>query len=613
MSTKRALLFLDNASSANQLSLLLPSRKTGISIFTSKAPLKIPGTMGIKLEPLDTSAATALIISIASRTGVWAKEICKLCHNIPLALVLAAHHLNINTQSSPEEYSILLRAERSQLGGSEGVDHQTTLTACLNLTYKQLTNPEARVLRKLTVFQGSFTAAAEQFMCEDEHGEHMGKLTVFGLTKHDDTQDRFFIHGQIRQYLLSRITISEKAEAQKRHATFYLTVLIAANEAYDPKAKGFSHGLKLFDTEWENIKAGRAWVAQNAGTSPDIARLCSAYTESGIDLVRLRRDSNECIDWFKSGVEAAKIIEDPDLEKTYLVNLGQEHNNLEEYDKAIEYLDLALPLCKSTRDKDSEKAVLAQLGLSAMGAKRGAQAISYMEQYLGLVGEGEDAPDLGVALETLGKAYKQDGNSEKAIHFLKEGLAVSKRKKDTTGQWRILELLGAIHADSENPTAATEFLEEGLAIASKTGNKKGEKKLLQQLGDSYIKFGEPERALTMFKKSLVLCRETKDILGAGTQLMLLGDTHSHLKENEKSISFYKKALDAVKKVKNKEMEGNILWRLSKTYAASGDMTQALDQGKLSLEVFGDISHPETENVKDQLVKWGGKIEQDPAV
>lgn len=610
ISTKKMLLFLDNASSTNQLNLLLPTKKVGMTIFTSQKILTMPGTLAIKLESLDTASATTLLLTIAPRLGAWAKEICKLCTNIPQALVLAAHYLNINTRSGPEEYSILLREERNQQGGREGPNHDTTIIACLNLTYKNLTVPEARALRKLVVFQGSFTLKAQGFICEDGDGEYLGKLTVLGLLRCDDSLGRYFMHDKVRQYLTSRITTSEKATAQKRHATYYLTVLIAASEGYDPEAREASFGLNLFDTEWVNIKAGRIWTAENMSSNADITRLCSAYTESGMNLIRLRRDTAECIQWFKSGVEAAKIIGDEDMEKNCLLNLGQAHNNLKEYDKAIEYLDEALPLCKSIRDKDSEKTVLVQLGLSAMGAKRRTQAIGYMEQYLELAGEGEgeDAPDLGVTLKTLGKAYKENGDTEKALHFLKEGLAVSKKNKDSTMQWEILESLGELLTDSENPTAATEFLEEGLVIARKAGNKTGEKKILKQLGNSYIKFGEPQRALTMFKKSLVLCQETKDIQGAGTQLMLLGDTHAHLEENEKSMSFYQKALGAAKKIKNKAMEGDVLWRLSKSHAASGDMAKALDQGKLSLEVFESINHPETKNVKEQLIKWGGETE-----
>ncbi|KMP10363.1 hypothetical protein UR09_06475 [Candidatus Nitromaritima sp. SCGC AAA799-A02] len=610
---KHILLFLDNIASSNQLNLLLPDKGTSLLIYTSKKAISIPGAQVLKLDVLDSASASTLLVTTTPRLGVWSKEVCKLCRNIPLALVLSASYTGINTKSSPDEYSMFLREERNRLGSKDGAGYEPSLNACLSLNYKSLTSQTSRVLRKLVVFQGSFTAPAEAFMCEDEDGEHLGHLSVLGLVHYEESMDRYFLHDYVRQFLASRVSVSEKASAQKRHAAYYLTVLVSASESYAKGEREVLRGLRLFDLEWENIRAGRTWVGENASKNQDVARLSSSYTESGIDLIRLRRDANECIKWFKSGVEAARILEDADQEKTYLVNLGQEYNNLQEYDSAVEYLDQALPLCKSTSDSATEKSVLAQLGLATMGTGNSTQAIGYMEQYLELARHDEDTPDLSSVLETLGRAYQDSNDPEKAIKYLKEGLEIARKKKELTRQWRILECLGEIHTASEKPQAATEFYEQGLAIAQRMKHTAGQKKILLQLGDAFIKFGEAERALTMYKKCLVLCRETKDIKGAGNILMLLGDTHAHLNENEKSLSFYQKAVDGFKKLKDRKKEGEALWGLSRMHAASGNITQALVQGEAVLQIFESVKHPETENVKEQLVKWGRAPEEQASV
>ncbi|MCH8157196.1 MAG: tetratricopeptide repeat protein, partial [Nitrospinae bacterium] len=521
---ERILLFLDNASSSNQVNLLLPEKGTGLTIFTSRKILNVSDSETIKLDVLDAESSSSLLTTIAPRLGVWSKEIGKLCRNIPMALVLSGSYASLNTKTSPDEYSQVLREERNRLGGKEGAGYEPTLGACFNISYKSLEPGVARVLRKLVVFPNSFTAKAEEFMCADDDSAHLGMLTALGLVQNDRTIDRYFLHDQVRQYLTGRINSSERAAAQKRHATHYLTVLVTASEVHSQGEKKAVRGLKLFDLEWENIKAGQAWTSANASKDTEVARLSNGYSESGASMIRQRLDSRELLTWFKSGVEAAQLLDDLDMEKFYLVNLGQEHNLLEEFDEATDCFEQVLPLCKATNDSAMEQTVLAQLGIAAMGAGQPTSAIGYMEQYLEVARQTEDAPDLGSVLETLGRAYHDSDNSEKAIQYFQEGLEVAKKKNDRIRQWRILEKLGEIHAESENPQAATEFFEQGLSVARKLGHKAEERKLLRRLGDSFLEFGEAPRALVMFKKCLLLCRETKDLNGEGALLILMGDT-----------------------------------------------------------------------------------------
>jgi hypothetical protein len=88
-------------------------------------------------------------------------------------------------------------------------------------------------------------------------------------------------------------------EAHRRHAEYYLSVLRSAESLYEKGHDNVGAGLRLFDLEWENIRAGQAWTVAARSSDPALSKLCIAYQEVGPFVLDLRQYPKERIQWFE--------------------------------------------------------------------------------------------------------------------------------------------------------------------------------------------------------------------------------------------------------------------------------------------------------------------------
>ena len=75
-------------------------------------------------------------------------------------------------------------------------------------------------------------------------------------------------------------------ETYIRHSKHFLNSARSAQNLYLQGET--SDGLALFDTEWENIKAGQSWAANNFESNDDAAQLCNEYPEASAYFIHLR-------------------------------------------------------------------------------------------------------------------------------------------------------------------------------------------------------------------------------------------------------------------------------------------------------------------------------------
>jgi hypothetical protein len=77
-------------------------------------------------------------------------------------------------------------------------------------------------------------------------------------------------------------------QAQLRHASYYLAVLMEIDKNYYTGGETLKLGLDLFDSEWSNIQAGQSYAERYASADDRAAILCSNYPYWGAYILTLR-------------------------------------------------------------------------------------------------------------------------------------------------------------------------------------------------------------------------------------------------------------------------------------------------------------------------------------
>ena len=431
---KRTLLLMDNALNAQQLTALVPPPDGCGLMVTSRNRFTLPGMTEIDLDTLPPGEARKLLLEICPRIGGHADVLATRCGHLPLALRLAASALKTRPTLGVADYLKDLSTEQKRLATLDKYKNWTSeergIEASLAISYRLLDKGLQRYWRALSVFPGSFDAAAAKSIWrlgeEKDASRALGDLYAASMLQWDEATKRFHMHDLARDYARAPPEENEKergADAQ-RHAAHYAGVLRKADELYLQGGDAMAQSLALFDREWGNIRAGQAWAAAHWETDKTAAQLCSDYPDAGAYCLNLRLHSRDGISWLEAAANAARKLKDHRAEGNHLGNLGIAYKDLGETRKAIEYYEHALVIDREIGDRRGEGNALGNLGSAYYLLGETRKAIEFYEQALVIDREIGDRLGEGNGLHNLAGELAKTGRRDEAIAHAEQAVKI---------------------------------------------------------------------------------------------------------------------------------------------------------------------------------------------
>ena len=292
--SRRLIVLLDNGehvldAAAHCSDALLRSGADAIVIVTTREPLHVNGEHVYRLGSLslppadaaqeliaaseavqlfvDRSQYHALAFTLDASAAMRVAELCVRLDGIPLALELAAARLE--SMSIDDICSHLDR--RFQLlteGNRTALPRQQTLHATFDWSYELLGDPERIVLRRLTVFVGSFTEDAAAVVVDGHMMLAEARVVLKSLVERsllmNDSEHgatRYRLLETTRCYGLEQLeTAAELHETRRRHAAYFC----------DRFETALIEWLHLPDSEWrhrylpdtDNVRAALQWSVE---------------------------------------------------------------------------------------------------------------------------------------------------------------------------------------------------------------------------------------------------------------------------------------------------------------------------------------------------------------
>ena len=593
---KRTLLLMDNAANAEQVAPVIPPSDS-ILLVTSRQHFQLPGMYAINLDVLTQEDSRRLLLGIEKRIGNHAEEIAFLCGHLPLALRLAASTLADRPNISPTEY--IVRLQKTE-GKTELVEPS------LKLSYDLLNEEMQKQWCMLAVFPGSFDNAAAGAVWDvslEKAQDILSTLINRSLVGENELANRYYLHNLIREFAISRLSDEECYAAQLRYAQHYVNVLTNINELYLKGGEGVTLGLKLFDLEWDNIRAGQAWATANATNDKQVAELCRDYPVAGMDVLDLRQHPREWIIWLDAALDACRRITDHQAAGEVLSNLGLSYAGFGESRRAIEYHEQALMVYREIGEPRGEVAALGNLGnaYARLGDTR--RAIDFYERALLISREINERRGAGIVLVNLGNAYAGLGEQRRAIEYYEESLLIDREIGDRRGESQNLGNLGLAFAGLGEQHRALEYYEQQLGITREIGDRRGEGAALGNLGNAYAALGEPRRAIAYYEQALVITREIGDRRGEGNSLGNLGNVYAALDNLQRAIEYYEQHLVIAREMDDRRGEGNAFYSMSLALDELGQRAEAIANAEAALVIFEQIEDPSAAKVRRKLEEW----------
>jgi predicted ATPase/class 3 adenylate cyclase len=258
---RRLLLLLDNfeqlLAGAPSLAVLLAAAPNLKLLVTSRAPLRLAAEQEYAVQPLDLPdaehlpeaaalsqyEAVALFVQraramradfeVTNQNATAVAEICVRLDGLPLAIELAAARVRALT---PQALLPRLEQRLKLLTGGplDAPARQQTLRGAIDWSYTLLSEPQQRLLSRLSVFVGGCDLEAAEAVCDPDGRlgldvlEGISSLIENSLVRaHDDPrgEPRYSMLETIREYASEKLEASGETDAmRRRHVECFLAL-----------------------------------------------------------------------------------------------------------------------------------------------------------------------------------------------------------------------------------------------------------------------------------------------------------------------------------------------------------------------------------------------------
>ena len=493
LATKQLLLVLDNCehllgSVAALVETLERSCAGVVVIATSREGLGVEGERNLVVPSLGAPGDAADLEVIASSEAVQlfceraraAKDdfeltdrnvsavvqVCQRLDGVPLAIELAAARV---PAMSPSMLADRLDQRFALLsGGRRGaVERHQTLRAAIDWSYELCSEPERRLLARLTVFSGGWTLEAAETVCAGEGiaadavFELLAALVARSLVVADDTDAgdlRYRLLETIRQYGEDRLEEHGEVETLRaRHAEYFTDFVEAVSEQMLGPHQ-IDAGRRLA-AELENLRAAMNHAIDSGNV--DLAfRLLRNTPSGGVQLgyeLRLRAEP-------VLGLHGAS---DHPLYAVGLALAAFEAAMRGDADEAITLCEQALAAAERLGDPHRFAEYMVSMNRANVAYSRGAwlDAATHFARCADIQRSGGRIALVAMNLGSAAFARTMGGDANGAVALATEGLAAARKAGMPTVLITCLNALAGALTD-QDPERAETLLRESLQLTA---------------------------------------------------------------------------------------------------------------------------------------------------
>jgi predicted ATPase/DNA-binding winged helix-turn-helix (wHTH) protein len=361
-------------------------------------------------------------------------EICRRLDGIALAIELAAgrvgaHGIRETAMLLNHRFRLLRDGRRTAL-----LRHQT-LSATLDWSYHLLSERERIVLRRLSIFVGSFTLEGARLVAssgdidEDEIVTAVASLVAKSLLAVDgsDTTAWLRLLDTTRAYAIEKLAAcGEVDQMAQRHAIFYLQILERANAIADGSSEGKAYCTGAIHLG--NIRSALEWAFSERGDNAVGTALAAASIGLFLEMSLL----TECHRWTEKAIltqnESIKgSRREMELQSALGLSLMFTRGNNEQVRRA---LARGLEIAEEVADLHNQLQLLGRLHIFHERTGDFRSALLFAKRGQVVAENLADPVGLAEACSALGISYHLEGNNVGARSLLEAAsaqLPISKR------------------------------------------------------------------------------------------------------------------------------------------------------------------------------------------
>ncbi|MET8542045.1 tetratricopeptide repeat protein [Kitasatospora sp. NPDC004799] len=600
LSTRRAVVVLDDASNAAQVRPLLPPAPAALILVTSRQRLTdLPDARPVFLDVLTVDDAVALFTTVVgperSTDTESVIEIVERCGHLPLAIEIAASRFKGRPSWTPGHFARRLSRKNGRL--AEIRSGSSSIARVFEVSYQYLTASQRSAFRLLGLHPGPdfgvHAAAALLGRSIDETDEVLEALLNCHLII-EISPERYQLHDLLREFAVALgVEPDQRKAAFRRLLNFSLHAADRADHLLYPHRSRTrlpnDHQLDdtfelLADIDMNSPETARIWLeAEHAGL---IALTAHAHrtglAEHGAWLAHVLAGHldaeaywSEAQDMHREAVAHWRSQANDRQEARALIDLGATLANASHYEPAAESLERGLTLSRAQADPDAAANALNLLGRVRWEQTRLHNALAIQQQVLAIREEQGDQRNVARCLVNIGILHRSLGDEESALTVYDEALSIARKFNDRILEFRILNNIGELHISAGRNSTARRVFERILGATDDAIPALDLSVARANLAETMEIPEELETALTLYRSALTTFREFGTGRHEADGRNGLGQTLLAAGRHEEAREQHTLALELARSIGTGREQAAALRGLGRCEVAAGNPTAAL--------------------------------------
>jgi tetratricopeptide (TPR) repeat protein/transcriptional regulator with XRE-family HTH domain len=611
LGSRRMLVVLDNAASAEQIRPLLPGTGGSFVLVTSRDQLTglmaREGARQFTLGGLEPAESQELLASVLGAERIAAdscaaERLAHLCAHLPLALRIAAANLAIDRESTIAEFAEKLARDRLAALHLPG-DEDRAVLAAFDLSYRAQPAAARRMFRLLGLVPGpDFTvevAAPLAGVAVGDAASLLDRLVGVHLVQRL-ARGRYSMHDLLRHFAQDRVASEpDRAEAVNRLLDYYLAATdAAADRLYpymfrlegDARIKAVHPGfaddnaaIGWLDAEHHNVIAAIDETTQShPATACALAVALRGYLWfRGCALNAVRTADAALAGAADDGTIAARTAAEITAAMAYFI--------VGDHARAARHGDAAVCLARQAGIKSAEAPALANLGPILLRAGEPRAAAERALEALTLARECGRRGAEGPIQANLTVAYRELGRLHDAADTARAAVAIDRECGSLVNEGLALTCLGEVcHLLGDLDEAAT-YLQRSLAIARQIGNLAFEAPALAALGAVLADQGRLAQAADAATTAITAMADQDHWTEVECRNTLAGVMH-HLGRHRDAVDEHTRALDLTSGAERSAPAVVALIGLSEAHHVLGDLQEAAACASEALQISHEVGY-----------------------
>ena len=433
-------------------------------------------------------------------------ELCRKVDGIPLAIELAAAHVNILNveeilRQLDNSFALLARDSRTALPR-----HQT-LRASMDWSWGLLPEPEQSFMRQLSIFAGGWMLESAQAVCDGDVlnlTSALVKKSLILVSQEANSDTRYRFHEIVRQYAHEKLSEpSETADLRTRHLHYFLNL----SEQAEPALRGPTQieWMSRLKDERDNIRAALKWADKT-----DLE--AGLYISGRLRYLWEQFDVQEGIRWLTEFTQKPKSNNYPLAKAKALLTYGRFLIWLLKYSEVRVIAQECLAIYRAQKDQHGEIDSLDLLARSLFLLTELEQSLEVALQALDLSRSLGDKYRESQSLMRVGECRWQLTTYHDFTYF-EQAIQLNRELKNWSGLAGCMVFAGGWVLLNGNLQVAEKYAEESMSLFRQLDDKRGLSAALENYGRIALVQGDLEKAHTFLRESIEIRQEVGERTG----------------------------------------------------------------------------------------------------